>query len=133
MARADLHLSWQELEKLANVGVSLGSHSVTHPSFTKLTRDLMTYELAESQNAIERHLGIKPDAFAIPMGGSRDWSEEASQVAHSLGYKTLLASSENLRLPGTIARTFVTRRDGERVFRAALAGKLDDWEEWVWW
>jgi hypothetical protein len=30
-----------------------------------------------------------------------------------------------------VARSFVTKFDGDRIFKALLKGKFDYWEEWV--
>lgn len=130
--RHDTMLSWKDLEKLANTGVNIGSHSVSHPNFASLSSDQVTAELDDSRRLIDSHLGIRPDTFAIPMGRFRDWSQEASRIAAGLGYRTIFSQAENLRPPGTVPRTFITRLDGERFFRAAIRGKFDDWEEWVW-
>jgi hypothetical protein len=35
------------------------------------------------------------------------------------------------RPPGTVPRTFITRFDNDRLFRAALGGAFDRWEEWM--
>ena len=43
----------------------------------------------------------------------------------------MFAQAEETRPAETVARTFVTRWDGDRVFRAALGGAFDRWEEWV--
>ena len=46
------------------------------------------------------------------------------------GYRTVYAQSVDTRQAGTIPRTFITRIDKPMLFRAALAGAYDNWEEW---
>jgi peptidoglycan/xylan/chitin deacetylase (PgdA/CDA1 family) len=124
-------LGWRDIERLAGTGVSIGSHSVSHPDFGYLSPSEAHAELLQSRRVIEQAIGIAPNAFAVPFGGFRNWTADACRVARDVGYELIYAQAENRRPAGTIARTFVTRYDGDRQFRAALAGAFDRWEEWV--
>ena len=124
-------LTWRDIEALAAAGAEIGSHSVTHPDFSRLSAQQAMDELAESRAAIEKNLGIETTSFAIPLGQSMNWTEAARKAAREVGYTTIYAQAEETRPEGTIARTFITRFDTERVFRAALSGAFDRWEEWV--
>jgi peptidoglycan/xylan/chitin deacetylase (PgdA/CDA1 family) len=126
----DIMMGWNEIESLAAKGVRIGSHSVTHPNFSSLDTGRTAFELEESRRAIESRLGIEVEEFAIPMGQSRDWSEHAAKAATDAGYTRVYSQAEDTRFPGTIARTFISRWDNDRVFRAALAGVFAGWEEW---
>lgn len=127
----DALMGWSEIERLAAGGATIGSHSVTHPSFGRLERDAIEYELGESRRAIESRLGIVPSEFAIPLGQSSDWTAVAGDLALAAGYDTIYAQAEETRAAGTVPRTFITRFDSDRVFRAALNGAFDRWEEWL--
>jgi peptidoglycan/xylan/chitin deacetylase (PgdA/CDA1 family) len=126
----DIMMGWQEVEGLASQGVHIGSHSVTHPNFSDLDGGQTSFELEESRRVIESRLGIEVDEFAIPFGQSRDWTERAANAAVDAGYTRVYSQAENTRYAGTIARTFITRWDNDRVFRAALEGVFAGWEEW---
>ena len=80
---------------------------------------------------IEDRLGIVTTSFAIPFGQSKNWPELAARAAREVGYDVLLAQAEETRPAGTVARTFVTRFDGDRIFSALLGGAFDRWEERV--
>lgn len=125
-----LMLRWREIERLAGAGATIGSHSVDHANFGALSPEATGRQLHESAAAIERALGIRPAEFAIPFGRSRDWTAFAAASALEAGYTTVYAQAEERRAAGTVPRTFVSRFDGDRVFRAALAGAFDRWEEW---
>jgi peptidoglycan/xylan/chitin deacetylase (PgdA/CDA1 family) len=127
----DVMLTWREIEKLAAAGAEIGSHAVTHPNFGWLDASATIDELDRSRRTIEERLGITPTSFAIPLGQSDNWTTLASSAARDAGYTTIYAQAEDTRPDGTVARTFVTRWDGDRVFRAALGGAFDRWEEWV--
>lgn len=125
-------MSWRALEKLAGEGVHVGSHSKTHPDFSRLSAPHMAEELEESRAAIEARLGGSVTEFAIPYGQSANWNEAAAAAASRAGYDVLYAQAVNTRPRGTIARSFVTRADDDRIFAALLRGAFDDWEEWIW-
>jgi hypothetical protein len=80
---------------------------------------------------IERRLGFAPKTFAIPLGQSMNWTGECAAAARTAGYDIIYAQAEETRPAGTVARTFVTRFDHARIFRALLDGTFDRWEEWV--
>ena len=124
-------LSWRDIEALLGEDLELGSHSVTHPDFATLKRPGIKTELEVSRDRIREKLGILPETFAIPYGQSNNWTAEAVAMAQVAGYETVYAQAEHTRYPGTIPRTFITKFDNDRIFRAALDGAFDNWEEWV--
>lgn len=124
-------LSWREIETLLANGAEMGSHSATHPDFGGISLAQTIDELGGSRDMFERHLGFAPETFAIPLGQSSNWRVESAKAARDAGYSVIYAQAEDTRPAGTIARTFVTKFDGDRIFRALLRGKFDRWEEWV--
>jgi peptidoglycan/xylan/chitin deacetylase (PgdA/CDA1 family) len=127
----DVMLSWNEVEQLMAAGAEIGSHSVTHPDFRWLGASEAADELEHSRRTIEQRLGIAPSTFAIPMGQSANWTAGNTAAARAAGYETIFAQAEETRPAETVARTFVTCWDSDRVFQAALGGAFDRWEEWV--
>jgi peptidoglycan/xylan/chitin deacetylase (PgdA/CDA1 family) len=127
----DVMLSWEDIARLMAAGAEVGSHSVTHPDFRYLSPSEAEDELGRSRRTIEERLGIAPTTFAIPLGQSSNWTPANTAAAREAGYTTIFAQAEETRPAGTVARTFVTRWDGGHVFRAALDGAFDRWEEWV--
>jgi peptidoglycan/xylan/chitin deacetylase (PgdA/CDA1 family) len=124
-------MGWSEVERLAAHGVEIGSHSVSHPDFGVLPPEAAQHELGESRRLIEARTGIRTSAFAIPLGQSKNWSSDAQAAARDAGYELVYAQSVVNRTPGTVPRTFITRADHRRQFKAALEGAFDAWEEWV--
>lgn len=127
--RPELFMRWHEIRELAKFGVAVGSHSMTHPDFGRLSEDDGRVELWDSRRVIRDRTGIVVDSFAIPFGQSRNWRPALSRLATSLGYRAIFAQAADTRVEGTVPRTFVTRFDGPRIFRAALEGAFDHWEE----
>jgi peptidoglycan/xylan/chitin deacetylase (PgdA/CDA1 family) len=126
----DRALGWGELELLLRDGAEVGSHSVSHPDFTRIDHQQAVDELYGSRETIRQRLGFAPDAFAIPYGQSMNWPAACAQSAREAGYQLIYAQAEDTRPKGTVARTFVTKHDSDRIFRALLAGSYDRWEEW---
>ncbi len=124
-------LNWQQLQDLMGGDLEIGSHSVSHPDFSKLTPDQMILELEASREGIAENLGFVPKSFAIPYGQSANWNAKAQELAKSAGYDTIYSQAERTGFPGTAPRTFVTKFDNDRIFRALLKGAFDSWEEWV--
>jgi peptidoglycan/xylan/chitin deacetylase (PgdA/CDA1 family) len=124
----DLLLDWTEVAATQAAGATLGSHSVSHPDFGGLAGGDAERELADSRAALAARLGVDVTEFAIPLGQRRNWTPEAGRRARDAGYEVVYAQS--FRVPGTVPRTFITRVDRPDLFRAALRGAFDAWEEW---
>ncbi len=123
-------LDWAGVRALRDGGVTIASHSVTHPDFGRLDADAALRELAESRTRLREMLDLETDEFAIPFGQSANWTGAAVRAAAEAGYTTVYAQAVNTRPPGTVPRTFITRIDRPMIFRAALRGGYDNWEEW---
>jgi peptidoglycan/xylan/chitin deacetylase (PgdA/CDA1 family) len=132
--RVDQHvgkvMTWPEVAELVAAGAEIGSHSVAHPDFAAIGPERREHELTESRHVIQARLGLAPETFAIPFGQSGNWPSGAAQAARKAGYAIVYAQAEETRPAETIARTFVTRFDGDYLFRALLRGAFDRWEEW---
>jgi peptidoglycan/xylan/chitin deacetylase (PgdA/CDA1 family) len=123
-------LDWRGLGALQEGGMSLGSHSVTHPNFARLEPGEVRRELETSREQLHRALDVDTDEFAIPLGQASNWTQAAGIAAAQAGYTKVYAQCVNTRPEGTIGRTFISRIDRPMLFRAALAGAYDGWEEW---
>jgi peptidoglycan/xylan/chitin deacetylase (PgdA/CDA1 family) len=123
-------LRWEEIGDLLDLGVEIGSHSVSHPDFARIDEQKVVDELERSRAKIASRLGLLVDCFAIPFGQANNWTPFAQEAALRAGYKLVYAQAENTRPAGTIARTFVTSIDGDWIFSALLQGVFDNWEEW---
>jgi len=125
-------LSWDDLGRLMEQGVEIGSHSATHRDFGELDEARARREFEVSRATMKARLGVTPDVMAIPFGQSRNWTPLADRIAREIGFTTIYAQAEDTRPPNTIPRTFITRFDDDRIFRALLRGAYDRWEEWTW-
>jgi peptidoglycan/xylan/chitin deacetylase (PgdA/CDA1 family) len=122
-------MDWSEVRALRDAGITIASHSATHADFGKLDGGQALRELEVSRQRLGEMLDIEVDEFAIPLGLSRHWTEAAGRAAVEAGYRTVYAQAVDTRPAGTVPRTFIGRVDRPVLFRAALAGAFDAWEE----
>src|SRR5581483_6162161 len=61
-------LTWGELGRLEQLGVQIGSHTITHADLPSLPPAEALHELIGARLAIERHLGVDAQWIAYPFG-----------------------------------------------------------------
>ena len=67
--------------------ISIGCHTVTHPSLGLLTVEQQRYEILQSQNTLEEIIDKKVDQFAYPFGGINDYNITTMNILESLNFK----------------------------------------------
>ena len=76
-------MTWAQLRELQDAGMTIGSHTRTHPVLPDYHAALHN-EVAMSRADIAQHLGRAPDFFAYPFG---DWDAESAAWARKAGYR----------------------------------------------
>ncbi len=96
-------LSWDALCALVEKGLVLGSHSRTHPDLTQVSDAQLAEEVAGSADDIQRHTGVRPQAFCYPYGRLDERVARAVEAVYPLACTTRLgilkAGESPLRLP----------------------------------
>lgn len=77
------HLTWEQMKEMAEAGMEIGSHSVSHPFLTKSPK--AAGELAESKKILEENLGVAISAFAYPYG---IYDQKTIELVKEAGYAT---------------------------------------------
>ena len=77
---------WDDLRALEQGGVSVQSHGVSHPSFSKLTPAQMEEELRASKFALEAGLDKPVKVFAFPYGDGGANPELTMELFRKTGY-----------------------------------------------
>ncbi len=109
-------MSWAELQRLAEAGWEIGSHTRSHPRLPTIDDDALEQELVTSRRDIERHLGPCP-SLAYPYG---DHDARVVEAARQAGYEAAGTLPARLRQPtGPLdwPRIVVTHADDARRFR----------------
>jgi peptidoglycan/xylan/chitin deacetylase (PgdA/CDA1 family) len=69
--------TWPQAARLADAGMEIGAHTLTHPHLSLLDPGAQRAEIAGSADLIARRLGVRPAGFAYPGG---DFDESALGV-----------------------------------------------------
>jgi len=108
--------SWNEFEPYAQLmsedearyikaqGISLGSHTATHPNLTLLDHDDLKWQLTASRDSLTR-LGESFYTFSYPRG---QWSNQIVDAVKASGYECAVAVGEDTRL--TVTKTYLLPR-----------------------
>ena len=82
-----------EIRAMAEGGVTIGSHGVSHDSFLLLSRDALAHELTESKRRLEQWTGTRVDWLAYPHG---EFSAGVMKAARRAGYRGAVTTIEAL-------------------------------------
>jgi peptidoglycan/xylan/chitin deacetylase (PgdA/CDA1 family) len=86
------HMDWDDLEYMVAEGMTVGSHTVSHPAdLTAVDSSRLVRELEDSRAAIAQRLGLAPEALSYPCG---HFDERVIAAARAAGY--VLAVSTNV-------------------------------------
>jgi peptidoglycan/xylan/chitin deacetylase (PgdA/CDA1 family) len=122
--------TWPEAARLAEAGMEVGAHTLTHPFLSLLPPAGQRAEIAGSIETIERRLGVRPRGLAYP-GGDHD--DVTVEVAGSLGLSHAVTTRRGDNGPAT-PRLRLSRRGlsegaclgpGGRFSRRLAAAELD--------
>lgn len=110
-------LAWPELRDLADRGIEIGSHTVSHPHLTQLGDAELARELTESRQRIEEAIGRPCRMLAYPYG---DEDGRVHAAAERAGYEAAFAlpGHEGRWTPFAIPRVGIYR--GDRGLKLAL-------------
>lgn len=82
---AKVPMTWDEARSLRAAGIELGAHTVDHPILSKLNDGEQEQQIAGSLERIEKELGERPQTFAMPNGGAKDYDTTTLHVLRRLG------------------------------------------------
>lgn len=96
-AGRQLIMGWQELREIAQDPlVTIGGHTLSHPSLAKLPEDAARTEIAESIRRIEDGLGMSCEHFSFPYGDEGSAGPREFEIAKQLGTKTAVTTAKGL-------------------------------------
>jgi len=98
-------MNWDMLAEMAAAGMSIQSHTVSHPDLRTVSDSRLASELVDSRDAISVATGFLPYALAYPYGA---YDGRVIQAARSAGYATAVATNRGKE--GDPAALFEMRR-----------------------
>ena len=92
------YVTWEQLQEMSAEGMSIQSHSHTHPFMSQCTAVELEVELSQSRAILEERLRTAVEVFAAPGG---DWNEQCRLAARGAGYQAVCTSRAGINA-GTI-------------------------------
>lgn len=88
-AEKSLMLSWEEVREMSDNGILFGSHTLTHPFLTKISRKQVQKEIYISKQIIEQQIGKSVTTFAYPGG---DFDPDIEEIVKEAGYSAAVST-----------------------------------------
>lgn len=86
-----------ELKALAEAGMSIGAHTLSHPVLSLCSEEEARHEIQQSKNDLELALGRRVWAFAYPFGNSSTIGEREVALAREAGFTCAFLNVEHWR------------------------------------
>ena len=92
---SNLYLSRHDLATLAQKpGVTIGSHTMSHPNLMLLSDSVLREELEESKSVLENITGQQIKHLSYP---NNLWDERIAEMARNCGYETAVATAKGIK------------------------------------
>lgn len=85
----DLMLSWEQVRDMSDNGISCGSHTLTHPFLTRISRAQARREIHLSKEIIEQQTGKPVTTFSYPSG---DFDSDIEGIIKETGYSAAVST-----------------------------------------
>lgn len=127
-------MSAADVRKLADEGMAIGSHTISHPQLSQQPDQSARREIVDSRRELENCTGKPVWALAYPFGNHATVGEREFRLARQAGYECAfmnvsgrLAASDRFAL----ARVHVTAEMSLNVFEAHASGFHEDLRRWL--
>ncbi len=120
----DRFLNWKEIIEMSKNGVEFGSHTLTHPFLTKITRQQAEKEIIDSRKIVEDKTGKEVKFFCYPYG---DYNSEIIEIVEKGGYKAAVVNrKKNMKITKfTLPRIGIYSHNNKLIFRIKI------WKEYL--
>jgi peptidoglycan/xylan/chitin deacetylase (PgdA/CDA1 family) len=114
-------LDWDEVREMHALGMTIGSHTMTHPNLPSAGIEAARDELVTSKRRLEEEIGAPVTMFSYPNGGAERYLTPAVQQAvRDAGYTAATTSRNAFAGPGSdlfaLERVEVEERLEDLVF-----------------
>ncbi len=124
-------LSWDQIREMSQSGIDFGSHTISHKSLRKLSRQEIKHELAYSKARLEKELGKPIKGFAFPYGTFRDIPPDAEVLINESSFSWAVTSISGINNvftnPYKLRRIVIQEGDGVVGLKRIVKGSLDGW------
>ncbi len=81
-----LWMNWDQVREMADAGMSIGAHTVTHPVLANLSAEEQLFEVLESRLVIEQAIGQSVTAFSYPVGRRDAFNADTRNALSQAGF-----------------------------------------------
>lgn len=85
-------VSWDDLEEMQDAGMTIGSHSRSHPYLTRAATSSLESEIRGSKRILEERLGVPVNEFAYPFG---QYTQAIVALVKEAGYRSARGDFES--------------------------------------
>jgi peptidoglycan/xylan/chitin deacetylase (PgdA/CDA1 family) len=111
-------LTWEQLAEMDRLGMTIGSHTMTHPNLPNAGEADAWLEIRDSKARLERELGKAVTMFSYPNGGAERYVTTAvAGLVHKAGFDAATTSRNAFAS---------ARSDPYALERVQIAERLDD-------
>jgi peptidoglycan/xylan/chitin deacetylase (PgdA/CDA1 family) len=130
-----VHLTWKEVEQLLKVpGISIGSHTLSHPYLSQLGSEESWQEIVDSRRIIQSRIGLATRYFCYPSG---DYGIREINNVKKAGYTaavTVTPGVNRLTTPSLeLRRTEINDKDDINTLCMKLSGAFDPIHQLIHW
>jgi len=107
------YMTWDQLREISHWGMSVQSHSLSHPFLSECDRERLRHELRESKAALDRELGQRTTEIAFPGGDAprRALRGELSAAGYAIHVGTRWGLNEDGRTGAGFVKRCTVRGD----------------------
>ena len=84
-----------QARELARAGVTIGSHTMSHPMLSQMPEDVAYVEMTESRKRLESVLGMPVRSLAFPFGDSESAGTREAEMARRAGFQCAFVNAES--------------------------------------
>lgn len=86
----DFCLTWEQAKEMAECGMEIGSHGISHRSLSGIPAEEARNEIKLSKEIIESKIGLPCNHFAFPFGSKPDFNRDLINFIEEAGFKSCL-------------------------------------------
>ena len=86
-------MDWSEVKALTTEGITIASHTLTHPRMAQISPTEAMQELVESKKVLEKELGQEVQFFCYPYG---DYNDAVMKLVQEAGYRGAITTNLGL-------------------------------------
>ena len=96
----ELWMTWDMVREMCAAGMTMGGHTVNHPSLADETADGQAAEINGVRERLLTELGESPNSFSYPYGGKHQFTETTKSLVAADGYSHAFSFYGGFNTPG---------------------------------